>query len=118
MQIIYTRTQDLRVRNEKAFSVAPGEGILLVLEQEETIKRLQRRSNFTTRACFNQTVIILFQSDYKYWNMEIPENIAMESFLILHDILYEVKPIPLIELINTDFLNREAEIYAYFNKGL
>lgn len=116
MQIIYTKYSGQIFRNEKAFTVEPTEYVLLVLEQEEVIKQLMKRTNFSTRACFNNITLILFQSDYKYWNMEIPKNISMEAFLILYDMMYKVKSIPLVELINSDFLNQSSKISAFFNR--
>lgn len=118
MQIIYSKTWGPYHRNEKPFSVAPGECILLVLEQEETINRMRKRSNFSTRACHTNTVIVLFRSDYNYWTMNVPKYISMESFLIDYDITYAIESIPLVELVNSNFLNHEELIYLYFKYGV
>lgn len=117
MQIIYSKTKGPYHRNEKEFSVAPGECILLVLEQEEKINQMKKRSNFSTRACYNNTVIVLFSSDYNYWTMNVPKNISMENFLITYDIAYAIKSMPLMDLVNSNFLNHEQLIYAYFKYG-
>lgn len=113
MKIVYTTKTGLgQYCNEKAFIMAPGEWILLILEQEEIINRMKGRTNFSTRACFTNTTIVLFKTNFD--NLNVPKNVILENLFATYDMTYSVKPMPKMVLTITDFNLFDDIIYAYF----
>lgn len=81
MQVIYTKPKKEGHFNEEAFSVAPGETVMLVKTEKETINQMKKRSNFSTRACNKYIAVVLYTNIFNHWTVNVPEDICIEEFL-------------------------------------
>lgn len=118
MQIIYSKTVGHHHFSEKRFYLSPGECVLIVMEKEEVIKAMKKRSSFNTRACFNKIVLVLVKSSYMDSIFAVPKNANLEEFLVECDVVYDVKSVSLKDFVNCEFISHEQLIYAFFKQNL
>lgn len=117
MQIIYGKAVGKYHFNEKDFFLEPGECALFVMEQEDVIKAMKKRSTYSTRACLQKIVIVLVKSCAVYDTIYVEEKFNLEEYLVDHDVIYEVKEVSLIDFVQCGFIDHDQLIYAYFKDG-
>lgn len=114
MQIIYSKTVGKHHFSEKTFHLSPNECVLIVLEREQVVKRMESRVNHSTRACDNKKVIVLVKSRYVNGTLTIPKNTNVALFLMDFAVIYEIKSVSLKDFVTCGFLTDEHLIYAFF----
>lgn len=82
MQIIYTKPREEEWHfNDKAFSVAPKETVMLVKAEEETVNQMKKRSNFSTRAMNKYIAVVLYTNTYNNTIIDVPADICIEDLV-------------------------------------